>query len=255
MGRRRTTFRCGLHVRISQSCAKRAPSCKSFLQKIFARRTRRPPRAALAVAAPACLHAGSRATAMRPLAMQRASVARHAQRESRTRNCPCSCAARPRRAPTRVCPPRAAAQLESASPPSSAACRASAPRNTRTLVRRRGHAPPPQTRVATPRPPSHTLVCTPTLPPRGPSAQPHCRAPTRHLCAPSGAQTLPSRCPRALLPAHSRWWDLNPQPRLYESRALPLSYIGVGHAAKSRSRSLQTRTSRIKARPRFAAAG
>jgi hypothetical protein len=24
----------------------------------------------------------------------------------------------------------------------------------------------------------------------------------------------------------SRWWDLNPQPRLYESRALPLSYIG-----------------------------
>ena len=26
--------------------------------------------------------------------------------------------------------------------------------------------------------------------------------------------------------ADSRWWDLNPQPRLYESRALPLSYIG-----------------------------
>ena len=26
---------------------------------------------------------------------------------------------------------------------------------------------------------------------------------------------------------NSRWWDLNPQPRLYESRALPLSYIGV----------------------------
>jgi hypothetical protein len=25
---------------------------------------------------------------------------------------------------------------------------------------------------------------------------------------------------------HSRWRDLNPQPRLYESRALPLSYIG-----------------------------
>jgi hypothetical protein len=25
---------------------------------------------------------------------------------------------------------------------------------------------------------------------------------------------------------NSRWWELNPQPRLYESRALPLSYIG-----------------------------
>lgn len=25
----------------------------------------------------------------------------------------------------------------------------------------------------------------------------------------------------------SRWWELNPQPRLYESRALPLSYIGA----------------------------
>src|SRR5260370_9459358 len=26
----------------------------------------------------------------------------------------------------------------------------------------------------------------------------------------------------------SRWWDLNPQPPLYESGALPLSYIGDG---------------------------
>ena len=26
---------------------------------------------------------------------------------------------------------------------------------------------------------------------------------------------------------NSRWWDLNPQPPLYESGALPLSYIGV----------------------------
>ena len=25
----------------------------------------------------------------------------------------------------------------------------------------------------------------------------------------------------------SRWWDLNPQPPLYESGALPLSYIGT----------------------------
>ena len=26
----------------------------------------------------------------------------------------------------------------------------------------------------------------------------------------------------------SRWWDLNPRPLLYESIALPLSYIGNG---------------------------
>src|ERR1041385_1998012 len=32
---------------------------------------------------------------------------------------------------------------------------------------------------------------------------------------------------------HSRWRDLNPQPRLYESRALPLSYIGAGTRLRS----------------------
>ncbi len=26
----------------------------------------------------------------------------------------------------------------------------------------------------------------------------------------------------------SRWWDLNPRPTVYETVALPLSYIGVG---------------------------
>ena len=30
----------------------------------------------------------------------------------------------------------------------------------------------------------------------------------------------------AALRVESRWWDLNPQPPLYESGALPLSYIG-----------------------------
>ena len=30
----------------------------------------------------------------------------------------------------------------------------------------------------------------------------------------------------------SRWWDLNPQPPLYESGALPLSYIGGGEIAE-----------------------
>lgn len=39
---------------------------------------------------------------------------------------------------------------------------------------------------------------------------------------PAPAPTSPRRRNRK-----SRWRDLNPQPRLYESRALPLSYIGV----------------------------
>ena len=30
----------------------------------------------------------------------------------------------------------------------------------------------------------------------------------------------------AVVSKQSRWWDLNPQPPLYESGALPLSYIG-----------------------------
>jgi hypothetical protein len=33
--------------------------------------------------------------------------------------------------------------------------------------------------------------------------------------------------------AKSRWGDLNPQPPLYESGALPLSYIGIKHCISS----------------------
>src|SRR5262245_38896177 len=53
----------------------------------------------------------------------------------------------------------------------------------------------------------------------------------------------------------SRWWDLNPQPPLYESGALPLSYIGTiceqsdTHATVNASSVSNTTTSQNPGKP------
>jgi hypothetical protein len=72
----------------------------------------------------------------------------------------------------------------------------------------------------------------PHMPPPGEARHGHCRQCATPIAIRSCGNPFPPPSARDADPPDtrindSRWWDSNPQPRLYESRALPLSYIGT----------------------------
>ncbi len=136
-----------------------------------------------------------------------------------TRCAPCSCAAlsphmracRAAFSRVRVCP-RASSRIGmhgAALCSARSAARGVARRNCHPAMKRRAAAPRTSHASTVPRDARH---------PGAGAANASRRRARRGPCADRGAR---------LSSGLSRCWELNPEPRLYESRALPLSYIGT----------------------------